>query len=190
MMFAPGHLSTAFTLQFGTFSPGVINKQVCASIHIHLFLCWLLFCYSLKLHPDLLIAYYYMHIPSPSWSQWEQTFKGPFIFHDLVYWMKLFVLLFCTYLYMWRIQACYGLYEKPNVVSLSTHEQQKQEATDNLVIGGGADLIDKYKSVRVPESHGTSMLNSIPPTSRVSTSTNLFLVALQLVLLTFILYGS
>ncbi|RLM64959.1 hypothetical protein C2845_PM16G15390 [Panicum miliaceum] len=85
-----GHLSTAFTLQFGTFSPGVINKQ-----------------------------------------------------------------------------ACYGLSDKPNVVLLSTHKQEKQEATDNLVIGGGADLIDKYESVRVPESHGTSMLNSIPPTSRV-----------------------
>ena len=76
-------------------------------------------------------------------------------------------------------QVYYGLSGKPSVVSLSAHEQQKQETADNLVIGGGSDLIDKYESVRVFESHETSMLNSIPPSSRVSTSINLLLVVLQ-----------
>ena len=38
MMFALGYLSPTFTLQFGTFSPGVTNEQVWLSIHIHLFL--------------------------------------------------------------------------------------------------------------------------------------------------------
>jgi len=76
-------------------------------------------------------------------------------------------------------QVYYGLSGKPSVVSLSAHEQQKQETADNLVIGGGSDLIDKYETVGVPESHETPMLNSTPATSRVSISTNLLLVALQ-----------
>ena len=64
-MFALGYLSPTFTLQFGTFSPGVTNEQVWLSIHIHLF-CWHLFCFPLKFHADFLIGYYYMHILSPS----------------------------------------------------------------------------------------------------------------------------
>ncbi|CAL5069164.1 unnamed protein product [Urochloa decumbens] len=104
---AKGHLSPAFTLQFGTFSPGVINKQHTTTSD----------------PPDL------------NGDKHEK--------------------------------ACHGLSDKPNTVSLSAQEPRKQDATDDLVIGGGDDLIDKYENVCVPEMHETPMLNSVPPISKV-----------------------
>ncbi|RCV34773.1 hypothetical protein SETIT_7G185500v2 [Setaria italica] len=105
-----GYLSPAFTLQFGTFSPGVIDKQ-------HTTTC---------------------------------TSSAPYDLNGNKH-----------------EKACHGLSDKPNKVSLSAQEQQKQEATDDLVIGGGDELIDKYENVHVPELHETPMLNSVPPTSKV-----------------------
>lgn len=43
---------------------------------------------------------------------------------------------------------------------------------DDLVIGGGADSVETYESVRVPKLHETPVLNSVSPTSKVSTSAN------------------
>jgi hypothetical protein len=79
-----------------------------------------------------------------------------------------------TYIYV-KFQACHGLhYYKPNTASSPPiQELQKQEARDDLVIGGEADLIGKYE-VHVPELHEThTMLNSVSPSSKVSTSAKL-----------------
>ncbi|PWZ43834.1 Eukaryotic translation initiation factor 4G [Zea mays] len=68
-------------------------------------------------------------------------------------------------------KACHGLhYCKPNTASSPPiQELQKQEARDDLVIGGEADLIGKYE-VHVPELHEThTMLNSVSPSSKVCT---------------------
>nr|CAB3487814.1 unnamed protein product [Digitaria exilis] len=107
-----GYMSPAFTLQFGTFSPGAINKK-----HTTAPTC------TSSAPPDM------------NGSKHEK--------------------------------ACHGLSGKPNTVSLSAQEQQRQEAIDDLVIGGGADSIETYESVHVPKLHETPVLNSISPTSKV-----------------------
>ncbi|XP_062227433.1 eukaryotic translation initiation factor 4G-like [Phragmites australis] len=113
-----GYSSTAFTLQFGTFSPGVINKQ-CTS------------CTS-SVPPD-------------------QNGKK----HEKAHWF---------------VMDHHGLSDKPYTVSSSpAQEQQKLETTDDLVIGGQTDLIDKCENVHVPELHEKPMLNSVPPPSKVCT---------------------
>lgn len=96
--------------------------------------------------------------------------------NDIPY-IFLFALTLCVPIYTSQFQACHGLHYKPNTVSSSpTREVQKQEARDDLVIGGGADLIGKHENVHVPELHETqTILNSFPPTSKVSTSAKLAL---------------
>jgi translation initiation factor 4G len=104
--------------------------------------------------------------------------------------MNLFCLKFCAYLYFSQTQAYHGLSDTLNEVSLSAQEQQKQEAADDSVISGGADFIDKYDNVHVPDLHETPTLNySVPPTSKVSTSTNPLSVSLQPLITYSILYG-
>uniref|UniRef100_A0ACD5USZ4 Uncharacterized protein n=1 Tax=Avena sativa TaxID=4498 RepID=A0ACD5USZ4_AVESA len=117
-----GNPSTAFTLQFGTLSPGVINTQCdpCSA-------------------------------SAPSNINEKKHEKA----HPGL------------------------LSEKPNTVSLpSGQEQQKQEATDNLVICSRTGLVDKYDSVpaaassnscKVPEPElpQTPVLHSAPPADKV-----------------------
>ncbi|OEL19081.1 Eukaryotic translation initiation factor 4G [Dichanthelium oligosanthes] len=105
-----GHSPPAFTLQFGTFRPGVISNQ-------HSTIC------TSSAPPDL------------NGNKHEKALRR--------------------------------LSDKPNTVSLSVQEPQKQEATDDLVIGGGTDILEKYENVCVPELHETPMLNSVPPTKKV-----------------------
>ncbi|KAL6903789.1 hypothetical protein ACP4OV_004602 [Aristida adscensionis] len=107
MILTSGNSSTAFSLQFGTFKPGVIDKQ-CTT--------------------------------STSSAPLDLTGK--------------------------KHEAHHGVLDKPNVVpSYPAQEQQKQEATSDVVIGGRADLIDKC----VPELHETPVLSSVPSPSKVCT---------------------
>ncbi|GJN02188.1 hypothetical protein PR202_ga19512 [Eleusine coracana subsp. coracana] len=104
-----GYSSTAFTLQFGTFSPEVIDKQ-CTT------------CTSSAL-TDL---------------------NG--MKHEKVH---------------------HGLSDKPNNISSSPDkEQQKHEATDDLVIGGRNDLTNKNDNVLVPEMHETRLLELLTSPSK------------------------